>query len=173
MKDKHVPKKTPISPVIREDGDILKQLKSLRTTVGVVESLMEIMFNMNAPIVNTNSGLNYPTNMKKSVVTRDFSLTGAVKVVKAQIIVTMNDSCKVFLGTHAVTHDDYEKNIYSHKIVVRIDDQLWKSVDVHTEEAVLDYVKNIMVELKQEMSHRANTVPAKTFEEKLNDILNS
>jgi hypothetical protein len=112
--------------------------------------------------------------MRRSTFSRQFTVSGVVRTVTGHIEVVMSYDNVVETGTHAVTHDDYSKSVPLHKIEVKIDNNAWTSIkDLRSEQAVLDNVQELVRMLKEELSSRANTIPAKTFEEKLNDILNS
>jgi len=104
---------------------------------------------------------------------REYIVKGAVRTSRGSISILMNYRRENVMSHNAITHDDYLSNVPYHKIVTYVEDKVWKEAEVRTEEALLDKTKDMVEELKKELTERANTIPAKTFEEKLNDILNS
>jgi hypothetical protein len=112
--------------------------------------------------------------MRRSTFSRQFTVSGVVRTVTGHIEVVMSYDNVVETGTHAVTHDDYSRSVPLHMVTCKIEGQIWKErKDLRSEQGVLDTVEEYIHELKQALNDRANTIPAKTFEEKLNDILNS
>jgi hypothetical protein len=94
--------------------------------------------------------------------------------VIGSIFIDLNCEKKIINAHNPSTHDDCDKLVSYHRIMVYIDQQVWKTVDkIRSEEELLGHAERLRGELKVEMSNRANTIPAKTFQERLNDILNS
>jgi hypothetical protein len=104
---------------------------------------------------------------------REYTIKGAARTSHGSVSIFMNHRSENVMSHNAITHDDYLSNVSYHKIVTYIESKVWKEAEVTTKEALLDKVKDMIEDLKSELTERANTIPAKSFEEKLNDILNS
>lgn len=110
--------------------------------------------------------------MRKSIFTQSYTAEGVIKTVKGEIQILMNDKSLSVVSTHPSTHDDYRRTSYIHRVTATIDGEEWRTKELSSEEAVLEYVEKLVPELRQQIEHISNTIPAKTFAEKLGDILN-
>lgn len=109
--------------------------------------------------------------MKQSIFEKEVYATGSQGTVKAKIVATMNYSQKTITGTHAVTHDDYSKTIPVHKVEVFINGQVWnKELELSSEMMVYNESERLIKLAKDEVEKLANSVPVKTFGEKMSDL---
>lgn len=109
--------------------------------------------------------------MKKSEFTQEWEVKGTVRTVKAKIVVTMNYSSKNYAYYNPFTHDDEQRAMSIHKIEGYIDGNLWwKDVDVKNENIILSEVARCKKQMNEEMQKKANSVPDKSFVEKMQDL---
>lgn len=109
--------------------------------------------------------------MKVSTFKKKLSATGKQCTVKAEVITTMNSGTKRITGTHAGTHDDYDRNVSTHKVEVFVDGKLWKKSDaLDSELMVLNESEKWIREANLHITKLSNEEPIKTFGEKMQDI---
>jgi len=109
--------------------------------------------------------------MKVSTFKKELSATGKQGTVKAEVIATMNCGTKKITGTHAGTHDDYERNVSTHKVEVFVDGKLWKkSDDLDSELMVLNESEKWIREANLHITKLSNEEPVKTFGEKMSEL---
>jgi len=102
---------------------------------------------------------------------KDLFATGPQGKIRGQIIVTMNHVSSAVTGTHAVTHDDYKKTIYMHKVEGLADGKvIFTDKNCLTEDAVLAQVKNCEKQVLEQLQYLANNQPEPTFLEKLKEL---
>lgn len=53
---------------------------------------------------------------QREVFKKQVSAQGVNGTYHGEVIITMNDKSEIVKGTHAVTHDDYEKTVWTHKV---------------------------------------------------------
>lgn len=110
--------------------------------------------------------------MKQSIFEKEYTVSGKNGTFKALVKVTMNYTTKPIKGTHAVTHDDFTKDIPLHKVETIINGQMWKEVkELESEERVLFETQKARNEANSRIQTLANEEPAKTFLDKMNEIL--
>jgi hypothetical protein len=109
--------------------------------------------------------------MRISKFERNLSVTGPQGKIKGQIVVTMNHLSSTVTGTHAVTHDDFTKTIYMHKVEGFADGKIvFIDKNCLTEDAVLAQVKNCEKQVLEQLQYLANNQPEPTFLEKLKEL---
>ena len=106
--------------------------------------------------------------MKQPIFRKEVSATGKYGTFKAEIIATMNYGSKTVTGTHAGTHDDYEKQIPVHKVDVFINKELVHArVDLESETALYKECE-LAIKLASERIHvLATDAPVKSFIDKM------
>ena len=106
--------------------------------------------------------------MKQSIFKKDFSVTGKNGTFTGSVIATLNYTTKTITGTHAVTHDDYTKQVPLHKVEAFISDKLWSSNDdIYTESSLLSISLEMMEALNKKLTALAFENPEPTFIEKM------
>jgi len=109
--------------------------------------------------------------MKQSTFHKELFATGKRGTIKADITATMNCGSKKIKGTHAGTHDDYERTVSIHKVEVFVDGRLWKkSDDLDSELMVLNESEKCIREASLYISKLSNEEPLKTFGEKMSEL---
>lgn len=109
--------------------------------------------------------------MKQSIFKKEVFASGSQGTVKAEIVATMNYTSKTITGTHAATHDDYEKNIPVHKVEVFINGKVWEKELELTSEIMLYNEAERLIEIAQEHCQKlATSEPVKTFGEKMSEL---
>ena len=109
--------------------------------------------------------------MRQSTFKKEVSATGSQGTVKAEIVATMNYTTKKITGTHAGTHDDFEKNIPIHKIEVFVNGNLWeKELELDSELMLYNESERLIALAKDHVTNLANSEPVKTFGEKMIDL---
>ena len=109
--------------------------------------------------------------MKQSIFKKEVFASGSQGTVKAEIIATMNYTSKTITGTHAGTHDDYEKNIPVHKVEVFINGKIWEKELELTSEIMLYNEAERLIKIAQEHCQKlATSEPVKTFGEKMSEL---
>jgi hypothetical protein len=109
--------------------------------------------------------------MRQSTFKQSFQKTGKVRSVTGELIVTMNYKSKTVTGTHAVTHDDYSRQISQHKIEMFIDGILWKEVlELDSEAMVENEIKKAKSLIEKEIDSISNSEPVKSFSDKMADL---
>jgi len=109
--------------------------------------------------------------MKQSIFKKEVFATGSQCTVKAEIVATMNYTTKKIFGTHAVTHDDYERNIPVHKVEVFINGSLWQSkTELASEQSVYNESQRLIKLAQDHCQNLANSEPVKSFGEKMKEL---
>lgn len=109
--------------------------------------------------------------MKQSIFKKEVFASGSQGTVKAEVVATMNYSTKTITGTHAATHDDYEKNIPVHKVEVFINGKVWEKELELTSEIMLYNEAERLIKIAQEHCQKlATSEPVKTFGEKMSEL---
>lgn len=102
---------------------------------------------------------------------KELSATGINGTIKGELIATMNYGKKHITGTHAGTHDDYEKDIPIHKVEAFVNGILWSKVDeITSENMLLNDSKDLHDKLVDRLFSLASEEPVKTFVDKMNEI---
>ena len=103
---------------------------------------------------------------------REYTETGRNGRFTATVRATMNCGFNSISGTTAVTHDDYEKRVPTHKVEVFINEKLYRKVEeIMTEESVLFETQKAKNEALSRIHALANDEPVKTFRDKIGEIL--
>lgn len=109
--------------------------------------------------------------MKVSTFKKELSATGKQGTVKAEVIATMNCKTKKITGTHAVTHDNYKRDVLTHKVEVFVDGKLWeKSDDLDSELMLFNESEKLIREANLHITKLSNEEPIKTFGEKMSEL---
>ena len=109
--------------------------------------------------------------MRQSIFKQSFLTKGKVKTVNGELVVTMNYETKSINGTHAVTHDDFTKQISQHKIEAFVEGKLWeKQLELDSELIVENEVERMKDKLKKRLEDIANSEPVKSFVEKMQEL---
>ena len=109
--------------------------------------------------------------MRQSIFKQSFQKNGSVRNVTGEIVVTMNYKTKTITGTHAVTHDDYSRQVSLHKIEMFIDGEKWKEVlELDSERMVENESIRAKEQIEQRLDDLANAKPEKSFKERMSDI---
>lgn len=109
--------------------------------------------------------------MRQSVFSKEVSVKGSHREVKADIVATMNYASKQVTGTHSGTHDDYTRNISVHKIEVFIDGKVWDyKLDLTSETQLYKESLRLIKSVQLYCQLLANSEPSKTFGEKMKDL---
>ncbi len=109
--------------------------------------------------------------MKKSVFKQSWKVHGRNGLLHGTIVVTMNHDTKPISGTHAGTHDDYNKIINIHKVEGFINDKLLRgSYELKTESEVLAESEACKKQMQEEMERLANSAPSKSFADRMADL---
>ena len=106
--------------------------------------------------------------MRHSTFKQSFQKSGSVRNVTGELVVTMNYKAKTVIGTHAVTHDDYSRQVSLHKIEMFIDGEKWKEVlELDSERMVENESIKAKDQIEQRINDLANTEPEKPFFERM------
>lgn len=109
--------------------------------------------------------------MRQSIFKQSFLTKGKVKTVNGELVVTMNYTTKTINGTHAVTHDDFTKQVSQHKIEAFVDGKLWdKQLELDSELMVENEVERMKDKLEKHLETVANSEPVKSFVEKMQEL---
>lgn len=109
--------------------------------------------------------------MKQSIFKQSFLVKGKTRTVTGELIVTMNASTKTINGTHAVTHDDYSKQVAQHMVETFVDGKLWeREPELDSENMVLNEVERMKKKFERHLNDLANSEPVKTFVEKMQEL---
>lgn len=109
--------------------------------------------------------------MRQSTFKQSFLTKGKVKTVNGELVVTMNYTTKTINGTHAVTHDDFTKQVSQHKIEAFVDGKLWdKQLELDSELMVENEVERMKDKLEKHLETVANSEPVKSFVEKMQEL---
>lgn len=109
--------------------------------------------------------------MKKSTFTKQINLAGKYGAYCAEVVATLNCESKTLVSTNRSTHEDYTKQVSTHKVEAFIDSKLWKSyTGIITEDVLLNMCEKLIDETYTEVRRRCDEPPMKTFTEKMNDL---
>lgn len=103
--------------------------------------------------------------MKKTIIR-----TGLNGTVTGTIEVLLNHSRQSQKGTHAITHDDFVREIKVHHIIGKIGDELVLSKRVNEHEDLAFAVANAEREMEAKITGRASHVPKLSNIELLNKL---
>lgn len=109
--------------------------------------------------------------MKQSIFKKELSATGKNGLFKAEVIATMNYSTKTIKGTHAATHDDFEKEIPVHKVEIFINGECFNSEkEIQTEKELFAFSQAAFMSARNRIDVLANEEREKTFTEKMIEL---
>lgn len=96
--------------------------------------------------------------------------TGKNGTHEGVISVELGYKTKTITVNNHSTHDDEQKAIKQHRILVTVDNSLWHTSDaLDSEETVLKEVDKIEKELTKHLTFIADNIPVKTFKERMAD----
>lgn len=121
--------------------------------------------------IHQNQQLISTQEMRISRFDKDLSVTGPNGTIKGQIIVTMNHLSSTVTCTHAVTHDDYKKTVYMHKVEGLVDGHIiFQDKSCLSERDVVSQVKNCEKQILEQLQLLANKKPALTFLDQMKEL---
>lgn len=109
--------------------------------------------------------------MRQSIFKQKLTKKGKAKTVNGELVVTMNYKTKIINGTHAITHDDFTKQVYQHKIEAFVDGKLWDSrLELDSELMVENEVERMKDEFEKHLETVGDLEPVKSFIEKMHEL---
>lgn len=109
--------------------------------------------------------------MKKSIFEKEFFEKGVNGTVAGKVIVEMNYKSASVPTHNPSTHDDGIKTRWFHSVKAQIGNEVIKEWAALTDEnEVYNMSKKAIESLNEELKHRANTVPEKSFLQKMQDL---
>lgn len=109
--------------------------------------------------------------MRISVFEKEVFGKGSQGVVSAKIIATLNYGTKPVTGTHAVTHDDFSKNVPIHKVEVIINGKVWlREHELVSEIQVYNESQRLIKLAQEHVDKLANSEPVPSFAEKMREL---
>jgi hypothetical protein len=110
--------------------------------------------------------------MKTSIFKKSITVTGVNgRIFEAWVVANLNYRSAVSTGTNAITHDDYAKQIFFHKVEAWIkgtpDSLIVRYDNLTTEEEVLTYSKKAIDEAEKHLNKIATMPSEPTFLEKM------
>lgn len=109
--------------------------------------------------------------MKQSIFRKELSATGKNGTFIGSVVASLNYTTKIITGTHAITHDEYAREIGIHKVEGFINKSPWSSnIEIDSEARVLAVSQEMIRSLEKQLYILANHEPEPTFTEKMNKL---
>lgn len=109
--------------------------------------------------------------MKQSIFRKELSATGKNGTFVGTVVATLNYTTKIITGTHAITHDEYAREIGIHKLEGFIDNKPWISdIQINSESSLLEKSTQMIDMMGKVLYNMANREKQPTFIEKMNKL---
>lgn len=103
--------------------------------------------------------------------TKSFTATGPEGTFTGEVVATFNANKNINVDTNAITHDDFNYDVFTHKVEAFIDDRFWKNItNLKTDQAVLNASIDLMADLEVEPQKKTTTKPLKTVADQLKQL---